>query len=193
MKLLSVDDSMFIFSLIWHILSFILGQGWLLSNRFCKACQNCLRPSGAADAWIVALLWKLPQNATMQRKQCQLGQKQFWHVSQNWSLCSHPWPNMNEQCTKWKYNDYAIMHWNQFCYIFFHFEKFGVKFGFVFLLTLYSGQYVMCLLRNACTRIFSEERASLLFQKIREINDSKAVFIIFPKLETRFNTHYQNA
>ena len=25
--------------------SFILGQGWLLSNNFCKACQNCLRPS----------------------------------------------------------------------------------------------------------------------------------------------------
>ena len=25
--------------------SFILGQGWLLSNHFCKACQNCLRPS----------------------------------------------------------------------------------------------------------------------------------------------------
>ena len=21
------------------------GQGWLLSNNFCKACQNCLRPS----------------------------------------------------------------------------------------------------------------------------------------------------
>ena len=25
--------------------SFILGQGWLLSNNFCKACQNCLHPS----------------------------------------------------------------------------------------------------------------------------------------------------
>ena len=48
--------------------SFILGQGWLLSsNHFCKACQNCLRPSfvivhkAGADAFIVALLWKLPQ------------------------------------------------------------------------------------------------------------------------------------
>ena len=28
----------------FHIVhwSFILGQGWLLSNHFCKACQNCL-------------------------------------------------------------------------------------------------------------------------------------------------------
>ena len=25
--------------------SFILGQGWLLCNNFCKACQNCLHPS----------------------------------------------------------------------------------------------------------------------------------------------------
>ena len=25
--------------------SFILGQGWLLSNHFCKACKNCLHPS----------------------------------------------------------------------------------------------------------------------------------------------------
>ena len=25
------------------------------------------------------------------------------------------------------------------------------------------------------------------------VGESKAVFIIFPKLETRFNTHYQNA
>ena len=25
--------------------SFILGQAWLLSKHFCKACQNCLRPN----------------------------------------------------------------------------------------------------------------------------------------------------
>ena len=68
-----MDNSIFIFlsygTLIAHIQ---LGQGWLLSNNFCKACQNCLRPSFefvqfdectqcSADAWIVALLWKLTQ------------------------------------------------------------------------------------------------------------------------------------
>ena len=34
----------------------------------------------SADAWIVALLWKFPQIPSCQRKQRQLGQKQFWHV-----------------------------------------------------------------------------------------------------------------
>ena len=43
---------------------------------------------------------KAPANAIMQRKQRQLGQKQFLYVSQNLLLRSHPWPNMNEQCTK---------------------------------------------------------------------------------------------
>ena len=46
--------------------SFILGQGWLLSNNFCKACQNssskfCHSTQCSGDEWIVALLWKLPQ------------------------------------------------------------------------------------------------------------------------------------
>ena len=45
--------------------SFILGQGWLLSNYFCKACQNysskvCHSTQSSADALIVSLLWKLP-------------------------------------------------------------------------------------------------------------------------------------
>ena len=64
---------------------------------------------------------KAPLNAIMQCKQCQLRQNQFWQVLQNLLLCSHPWPNMKEQCTTWKTKNYAIMHWNQFCYIFFQF------------------------------------------------------------------------
>ena len=64
---------------------------------------------------------KAPANAIMQHKQRQLGQNQFWHVLQNWLLCSHSWPNMNEQRTKLKETNYAIMHWNKFCYIFFQF------------------------------------------------------------------------
>ena len=60
--------------------SFILGQGWLLSNNFCKACQNCLYPSfchstqkqcGCIHCCSVV---KAPANAIMQHK---LGQSQL--------------------------------------------------------------------------------------------------------------------
>ena len=45
MKLLSVDNSLYL--CLFHMVHwlFILGQGWLLSNQFCKACQSCLRSS----------------------------------------------------------------------------------------------------------------------------------------------------
>ena len=46
--------------------SFILGQGWLLSNHFCKACQNYTKA-----------VRKAPANAIMQHKQRQLGQNQL--------------------------------------------------------------------------------------------------------------------
>ena len=65
---LSVDDSIFIFCHMVHW-SFILGQGWLLSSHFCKACQNCLHPSFA-----LLLCCESSLNAIMQRKQCQIGQ-----------------------------------------------------------------------------------------------------------------------
>ena len=52
----------FFYTVHW---SFILGQGWLLSNNFCKACQNCLRPSFVIAVRMHELLlcwiWKLPQ------------------------------------------------------------------------------------------------------------------------------------
>ena len=71
-------------------------------------CLNC------------CLVVKVPANAIMQRKQRQLGQKTFWHGLQNWLLRSHPWPNMNEQCTNLPNESKIIIrHWNQFCYIFF--------------------------------------------------------------------------
>ena len=104
----------------------ILGQGWLLSHHICKTCQNYLCPSSqcSAEAWIVALFVKALANAIMQCRQLQLGQKQFWHVLQHWLLCSHP-------CT-WKYY-YAIMHWNQFCYIFLILRNLESNLGFLFL------------------------------------------------------------
>ena len=123
--------------------SFILGQVWVLSKHFCKACQNCLHPSfvivhKAVRMHYYCFVVIAPANAIMQHKQRQLGQSKFWHVLQNWLLCSHPWPN--------------------FCYIFFFFEKCGVKPGFLFttnsikLLTQNLGEKVIltCFYKNAC-------------------------------------------
>ena len=38
---------MIAYSFFFHMVhwSFILGQGWMLSNNFYKACQNCFHPS----------------------------------------------------------------------------------------------------------------------------------------------------
>ena len=99
----------YIFSFHMIHWSFILGQGWRLSNHWCKACQNCRHPSfvivytrSSADALIVALLWKLPQMP----------------------LCSTSTNNANLDmlsCTE-----------ISFVMSFFNFEKFGVKPGFPF-------------------------------------------------------------
>ena len=67
--------------------------------------------------------------------------KENFDILQNSLLCSHPWPNMNEQCTKWKKNNYAIMHWNQ-SYIFFRcweiWSKTRASFFLLFYHTVYS-------------------------------------------------------
>ena len=49
--------------------------------------------------------------------------KPIWHVLPKILLCSHPWPNMNDLCTKLKWTNYVIMYWNQFCYIYFFFWR----------------------------------------------------------------------
>ena len=123
--------------------SFILGQAWLLSNyflfsmsklsssKFCHVVHCYTMQCGYMNCCFVV---KALANAIMQCKQRQLTQKQFRHVLQNWLLCSHPWPNINEQCTKWKQNNYAIMHWNQFCqYLFSILRNFESNLGFLFL------------------------------------------------------------
>ena len=78
LKLLSMDDSIFIF------LSYGIYIGRLygcISNHFCKACQNCLRPGfefvqciGCMNCCFVV---KVPGNAIMQHKQRQLEQNNF--------------------------------------------------------------------------------------------------------------------
>ena len=50
--------------------SFAMSQGWLLSNHFCKARQNCLRPS-------FALLWKLPQMPSCRANNANLDKNNF--------------------------------------------------------------------------------------------------------------------
>ena len=105
-KLLSVDDSIFIFlsygTLVVHI-------GWVRDG--CSAIifvkhVKTLHPSFVIVHKSVQMhcrfVVKAPANVIMQHKQRQLGQNQLWHVLQNWLLCSHPWPNMNEQWTTLK-------------------------------------------------------------------------------------------
>ena len=79
MTLLSVDDSIFIF-LSYGTLVIHIGSEMVARNHFCKACQNCLHPSFDfvhADAWIVALLWKLPQMPSCSTNNANLDKNTF--------------------------------------------------------------------------------------------------------------------
>ena len=101
MKLLSVEDSLFIFIHMVHW-SFVLGQGWLLSNNFCMACQNCLRPIFVIvhnAVWMRELLLCCDSSCrchhAAQIMPINLDKNNF-DALQNLLLCSHPWLNMNE-------------------------------------------------------------------------------------------------
>ena len=106
MKLLSVDDSIFIF-LSYGTLVFILGQGRLLINHFCKACQHCLRQSfvkvhNAVRMHELLLCCENSSKCHYAAQTMPTWTKQFWHVLHNWLLCSHPKPNMNEKMYQMK-------------------------------------------------------------------------------------------
>ena len=108
--------------------SFILGKGWLLSNNFCKACQNCLHLSFVivhkAVRTHLLLLCESPPQCYHAAQTTPTWTKPIWHVLQKIiAVHSHPWPNMNELCTKLKWTNYVIMYWNQLCYIFFQFLR----------------------------------------------------------------------
>ena len=65
---------------------------------------------------------KAPANAIMQHKQRLLGQSQFDMFYKHYCCAAiHCQIWMNYICTKWKLTNYAIMHWNKFCYICFQF------------------------------------------------------------------------
>ena len=136
MKLLSVDDSILIF-LSYGALVVRIGSshGWCSAIIFVKHAKivfvqvlSLCSTQCSADAWIAALLGKLPQMASCSANNANLDKNNFGLFYKiYWLVCSHLWPHMNEQCTKRKYNNYAIMHWYKFCYIFFAFEKFEEK------------------------------------------------------------------
>ena len=100
----------YLFCFIWYI-----GRSYWVSNgcsanqqSCCKACQKCLRPSFEFVVHNAVRMHELLLCCRSSRKCHHAAQatptwtKQFWHVLQNWLLCSHTWPNMNEQYTKIK-------------------------------------------------------------------------------------------
>ena len=74
--------------------SFILGQGWLLSNHFCKACQNCLRPSFVRvhNAVLMHELLLCCESSCKCHHAAQTTPTCPLNKLHNWLLCSHPWP-----------------------------------------------------------------------------------------------------
>ena len=133
---------------------FILGQGWLLSNHVSKACQNCLRPSFtrySADAWIVALLWKLPQMPSCSANNANNNTFDMFYQT---DCCAaiNGWIWMNT--TKWKYNNYAIM---LFVISFFDMRSLESNSSFLFFYshcilpwTYYTWTFIHALM-NSCT------------------------------------------
>ena len=111
----------YIYFLSYAHCSFILDQGWLLSNHL--ACQNCLCPS-------FALLWKLLQMPSCSTNNTKLDKNNFgmfYKIDCCAAIHGQIWMNNvpNESriimlsCTE-----------VSFAISFFNFEKFGVKPGF---------------------------------------------------------------
>ena len=147
MKLLSVDDSIFLFHL-YDTLVIHTGSGMAA-----KAYQNFLCPSfviihnavWTVDAWIVALLWKFPQMPSSSANNANLDKHNFdmfYKIYCCAAIHFRIW--MINVLLKWKYNNYVIMHWNKFCYMFLRFweilSQTRVSFLF-FKLTLYIHLY----------------------------------------------------
>ena len=114
----------------------ILANRRLLSNHFCKACQNCLHLSfvivhKAVRLHLLLLCCESSRKCYHAAQTTPTWTKPSWHVLQKLLLCSHPWPNMNELCTKLKFTNYTIMRWNQFCYLFSILRNFESNPGFL--------------------------------------------------------------
>ena len=120
--------------------SFRLGQGWLLRNDFCKAGQNCIRPSFefvtqcSAGALIVALLWKLSQMPSCSANNMDKNNFDvFYQIEGCAAINGRIWMNNipNE-------NIIIMLSCTEICFVIslFNLEKFGVKPGLPFF-TLY--------------------------------------------------------
>ena len=106
-KLISVHDSIFIFlsygTLIFHIGSGMAAQQSFFVKHFKTVSIQVLSLyTSSADAPIVALLWKSPAMISCSTNNAYLDIYQFDMFYKKLLLCSHPWPNMNELCTKLK-------------------------------------------------------------------------------------------
>ena len=80
---------MIAYSFFFHMVhwSFILGQEWLLSNHFCKACQNCLHPSfaivhKAVRAHLLLLCCESPPQCYHAAQTTPIWTKPIWYVLQ---------------------------------------------------------------------------------------------------------------
>ena len=106
----------------------------------CKTCQI-----GFVQAGVVCAAWyhcgglsQQNNNRCVRTALCtmtKLGWRQFWHALQKWLLSSHPWPNMNDQCTIYE-RKINMLSCTEISFVislfFFNFEKFGVKPWFPF-------------------------------------------------------------
>ena len=85
-------------------------------SKFCHNTQ-C-----SVDAWIVALLWKFPQMPSSSANNANLDKHNFDMFYKIYCCAAiHGQIWMIDVPLKWKYNNYVIMHWNKFCYIFLRF------------------------------------------------------------------------
>ena len=148
---------MIVYFFFFHMVHwFIFGQGWLLGN-FCKACQNCLCPSFefvqcstqcSADAWIVALSWKLPQMPSCSANDANLDKNNFdmfmKFIAVQPSMAKYEWTMYQMEV-----QNYAIMLWNQCCYICFRFWEIWSQTRVSFKK---NSHCILCAMTNALSR-----------------------------------------
>ena len=88
-------------------------SNWFCLSRRCLCCLIALRGTFTTKQQLCV--------RTALCAMAKFGWRYFWHALQKWLLSSHPWPNISDQCTAWKKNEYAIMYRIQLCHIFFQF------------------------------------------------------------------------
>ena len=129
--------------------SFIFGHGWLHSNQFCKTCQNLFCQSWCCLCCLMAFAGAFTTKQQIMHPHCfgyydKTWMKTVLTLIQKWLLCSHPWPNMNDQCTIWRKN-IILLHVsstdNNFMICHFDFERFSIESRFPFFL------YTHCIVR----------------------------------------------